>query len=347
MSIRIAINGFGRIGRLLLRVMLDRNARGKIFEVVAINDLASPKTLAHLFKYDSVFGTFKREVKATDNSIIADNTEIPVTSIRSLAELEWGKRNVDIVFEASGVFTKMDDCKKHIDAGAKRVILTAPAKGDVDKTVVIGVNHKELKQEHKVISNASCTTNCLAPVVKVLNERFGVEKAHMNTIHAATNDQRTADQIHSDLRRARSALVNVIPTTTGAARAIGLVIPELKGKIDGMATRVPVIDGSLVDLTCLLKKTVTVEEVNSAVRNAASGELKGILHYSTDPLVSTDVIGTSYSAVFDSLATIVTDGNLVKVLAWYDNEYGYSNRCVDLAYYLAEGKLPSIREADR
>ncbi|MBI4243102.1 MAG: type I glyceraldehyde-3-phosphate dehydrogenase [Planctomycetes bacterium] len=338
---KIAINGFGRIGRLLLRSMIERNQKSQTYNIVAINDLAPAPTLAHLFKYDSVFGPVKWDVKSRENAIVVDGREYPVTSVKNLAELPWRKLEAELVFESSGVFTKKEECQKHIDAGAERVILTAPAKGDVDTTVVVGVNHDKIQPQHKIISNASCTTNCLANIVKIIHSNFGIEKAQMNTIHAVTNDQKTADQIHSDLRRARASLVNIIPTSTGAARAIGLVMPELKGKIDGFATRVPVIDGSLVDLTALLKRKVTVEEINGALKAAALNELKGILGYTEDEIVSSDIVGNSCSAIVDAKCTLVTDGNLVKVVAWYDNEWGYANRCVDLAYYLSEKRLPS------
>jgi glyceraldehyde 3-phosphate dehydrogenase len=336
MAIRVAINGFGRIGRLVFRVMMKRPE----FEVVAINDLTDAKTNAHLFKYDTVFGRYDGTVEVRDGALVVDGKEIKVLSERDPANLPWKAMNVEWVLESTGIFRNKEGCSKHLQAGAKRVLLSAPGKGQVDATMVLGVNHETIKPEHVVISNASCTTNCLAPVAKVLHEAFGIERGLMTTVHAFTNDQRTADQVHKDLRRARAAAVNIIPTTTGAARAVALVIPELKGKFEGMAMRVPVPDGSCVDLVCELKKTVTKEEVNAAVKKAAEGALKGIVSYTEDPIVSSDIVGDPHSSIFDGLSTAVMGGNLVKIIVWYDNEWGYSVRCADAISYLSTGKLP-------
>ncbi|OHB75080.1 MAG: type I glyceraldehyde-3-phosphate dehydrogenase [Planctomycetes bacterium RBG_16_59_8] len=329
MGIRIAINGFGRIGRLVFRAIQER----KGMEIVAINDLTTPDAMAHLLKYDSVFGQFKGTVSSKENALIVNGKEVRVVAEKDPAKLPWKQHEVDFAVESTGVFTTREQCAKHLEAGAKKVLLSAPAKDQVDATVVMGVNHKTLTANHKVISNASCTTNCLAPVVKVLNDTFGLKRGFMTTIHAYTNDQRIADQIHKDLRRARAAAVNIIPTTTGAAKAIGLVIPSMKGKMDGIAMRVPVPDGSLVDLVAELNKPATVEGINSAVKAAAEGELKGILQYTEEPLVSSDIIGNPHSSVFDADSTMVLDNNFVKVMSWYDNEWGYSCRCADLIEY--------------
>jgi glyceraldehyde 3-phosphate dehydrogenase len=326
---KIAINGFGRIGRLVFRSLFEQ----KEYQIVAINDITDAKTLAHLLKRDSVQGTYKHDVTATDNGIVVDGTEIRIFAERDPENLPWKELGVDLVVESTGLFRSREKAGKHITAGAKKVIISAPAKGDVDATVVMGVNHDQLKPEHVIVSNASCTTNCLAPVMKVINEKFGVESALMTTIHGYTGDQRILDAPHSDLRRARAAAVNIVPTTTGAAIATGKVIPALKGKIDGMAVRVPVPDGSLVDVTIVTKTETTVEAVNAAMKEAAETYLKGILAYSEEPLVSTDIIGDPASSVFDSGVTMVS-GNLVKVLSWYDNEWGYSNRVVDLIKYM-------------
>jgi glyceraldehyde 3-phosphate dehydrogenase len=326
---KIAINGFGRIGRLVFRSLFEQ----KEYQIVAINDITDAKTLAHLLKRDSVQGTYKHDVTATDNGIVVDGTEIRIFAERDPENLPWKELGVDLVVESTGLFRSREKAGKHITAGAKKVIISAPAKGDVDATVVMGVNHDQLKPEHVIVSNASCTTNCLAPVMKVINEKFGVDSALMTTIHGYTGDQRILDAPHSDLRRARAAAVNIVPTTTGAAIATGKVIPALKGKIDGMAVRVPVPDGSLVDVTIVTKTETTVEAVNAAMKEAAETYLKGILAYSEEPLVSTDIIGDPASSVFDSGVTMVS-GNLVKVLSWYDNEWGYSNRVVDLIKYM-------------
>ncbi|MDZ7763949.1 MAG: type I glyceraldehyde-3-phosphate dehydrogenase [Melioribacteraceae bacterium] len=325
MSVKVGINGFGRIGRLVFRRGLEL---GDI-EFVGINDLTDAKTLAHLLKYDSVHGNFKGEVHAEGDQIVVNGQKIKVTSEKDPANLKWGDLGAEVIIEATGVFRTQEACEKHIQGGAKKVILTVPGKGEVDAMVVPGVNDDILTGNEKVISNASCTTNCLAPMVKVLNDKFGMEKGLMTTVHSYTNDQRILDLPHSDLRRARSAAVSIIPTTTGAAKAAGKVIPELKGKLDGFALRVPTPDGSITDLVAVLKKEVTIEEVNAAMKEAADGELKGIMEYTDEPLVSADIIGNPHSTIFDSLSTMV-DGNLVKVVGWYDNEWGYSCRVVDL-----------------
>jgi glyceraldehyde 3-phosphate dehydrogenase len=327
MAIKIAINGFGRIGRLVFRIMQERGG----FDVTAINDLTDAPSLAHLLKYDTVHGRYPGEVKAAEGQITVDGKAIKVIAEKDPAKLPWKGMNVDFVIESTGVFTSQEDCLKHVQAGAKRVLLTVPPKGEIDAMIVMGVNEHALKPEHKVISNASCTTNCLAPVAKVLHDSFGIERGLMTTVHAYTNDQRVADLVHKDLRRARAAACNIIPTTTGAARAVGKVIPELDNKLDGYALRVPVPDGSVVDLTANLKKPATPAEVNAALREAAQGRLKGILAYTEDPIVSSDIVHDSHSAVVDGPSTMALDGGrIVKVVAWYDNEWGYSNRVVDL-----------------
>ena len=330
MTIKLGINGFGRIGRLASRI-----SRNKDIELVGVNDLTDAKTLAHLYKYDSVHGKYDGEVSYEGDAIIIDGKKIKVTSERDPEKLNWGELGVDVVLESTGVFRTREQAAKHLKAGAKKVIISAPAKDKVDATIVLGVNEEIYnKNEHHVISNASCTTNCIAPLAKVLLDNFGFEKGIMTTIHAYTNDQMILDLPHSDLRRARAAGVSMIPTTTGAAKAVGLVIPELKGKLDGMAIRVPTPDVSIVDFSAVLGKEVTVEEVNAVFKKAAdTGRFKGILGYSDEPLVSIDYTGCSFSSVFDSKATLAS-GNLVKVLAWYDNEYGYSSRTVDLIEYL-------------
>jgi glyceraldehyde 3-phosphate dehydrogenase len=328
--IRIGINGFGRIGRLVFRVAWEDPA----IEVVSVNDLTDPKTLAHLLKYDSIHGRFDRDVKVADGGFTVDGKLVKVSAERNPADLSWGADNVDLVIESTGFFTDANAARAHIEAGAKRVIISAPAKNE-DLTVVFGVNENEYDPEkHFIVSNASCTTNCLAPFAKVLRDNFGLKEGFMNTIHAYTNDQSMLDQPHSDLRRARAGAVSIIPTSTGAAKAIGLVLPEMKGKLDGMSMRVPVPDGSVVDLVCILDKPATREEINAAMKAAAEGPMKGYLEYCEDPIVSIDVVGNPASSVFDSLQTMVMGGEagtFVKVVSWYDNEYGYSNRCVDLA----------------
>ncbi|MCK5686271.1 type I glyceraldehyde-3-phosphate dehydrogenase [bacterium] len=330
MCVKVAINGFGRIGRLFFRSAYKQ----KEIEIVAINDLTTPKALAHLLKYDSVHGKFNEEISSTDDSITVAGKKINIYSIKDPAELPWKELEVDIVVEATGFFRDRAGAEKHITAGAGKVIISAPAKGE-DCTVVLGVNEGDLKPEHKIISNASCTTNCLAPVAYVLNKEFGLDHGFMTTIHAYTNDQKILDLPHSDLRRGRAAAMSMIPTTTGAAKAVGLVIPELDGKLDGLAVRVPTPDASMVDLTVELNKEVTVEELNGKMKEYANGELKGILEYEEDPLVSTDFIGNSHSSIFDPAMTRVM-GKTAKIFSWYDNEWGYSNRIVDLAKLMAK-----------
>jgi glyceraldehyde 3-phosphate dehydrogenase len=329
MGKRIAINGFGRIGRLTLRNLLSH----KDVEIVAINDLTDNATLAHLFKHDSVHGKYPGEVSADANYIYIDGRKIDGLSEKDPAKLPWGAMNVDVVLECTGRFVGADDAGMHLTAGAKRVIISAPAKGDIP-TVVLGVNEEIIDPSHKIYSNASCTTNCLAPMVKVLDDAFGVEKGYMTTVHAYTSDQRIQDAPHSDLRRARTAAVNIIPTSTGAAKAVGLVLPHLKGKLDGGAMRVPVADGSITDFTVILKKPATAEEINAAMKAAAEGPLKGVLEYSTAPLVSTDILGNPHSCIFDSELT-KSSGTMAKVVGWYDNEAGYSARLSDLALRIA------------
>lgn len=332
MTTRVAINGFGRIGRNFIRAAYEL---GSDFEVVAVNDLTDNKTLAHLLKYDSILGKWDHEVSYDDDAIIVDGREIKAFAEREPANLPWGELEIDIVIESTGLFTDATKAKAHIEAGAKKVIISAPGKNE-DATFVVGVNHEDYDHEnHHIISNASCTTNCLAPVAKVLQEKFGIVKGLMTTVHAYTGDQMILDGPHKDLRRARAAALNIVPTKTGAAAAVALVLPELKGKFDGFAMRVPVPTGSAVDLTFESeKKDVTVEEINAAIKEAAEGELKGILAYSEDPLVSKDIETDPHSSIFDSGLTKVIDGQ-VKVIAWYDNEWGYSNRLVDMTAHVA------------
>ncbi len=326
MAVRVAINGFGRIGRLVFKAMQNDPE----IEVVAINDLTDAQTLAHLLKYDSVHGRYPVPVRAEGDYLAAGDRRMRIYAEKDPGRLPWKELAVDIVIESTGVFRSRSQLTLHLQAGAKKVVLTAPAKDALDNTVVMGVNDHTLEPEHLLVSNASCTTNCLAPVAKVLHEKFGIRRGWMTTIHAYTNDQRLLDLPHKDLRRARAAALNMVPTTTGAAKAVGLVIPELRGKLDGIAVRVPVSDGSMVDLVAELHTAVTAEEINAAMKAAAEGELKGYLEYSEDPLVSTDVIGNPASSIFDAQSTKIIDGNFVKVIAWYDNEWGYSNRTVDL-----------------
>jgi len=326
MSAKIGINGFGRIGRTVFRILSDRDD----IEVAAINDLFENQQLVYLLKYDSVMGVFSREVTADDDFMYVDGRKIAMTAAKDPAQIPWGDLGVDIVIESTGVFTKREALQKHLEAGAKKVILTVPAKDEIDATIVVGVNDDTLKAEHRLVSNASCTTNCLAPIAKILHERFGIEEGFITTVHAYTNDQRLADVPHKDFRRSRAATQNIIPTTTGAARAVGKVLPQLKGKLDGMAMRVPVPDGSIVDLVARLREKPVAEEVNAAVREAATGTLAEIVEYSEVPLVSTDIIGNPHSSIFDALSTRATGDGYVKVVAWYDNEWGYSNRVVDL-----------------
>jgi glyceraldehyde 3-phosphate dehydrogenase len=331
MPTKLAINGFGRIGRLVFKIAQTDPE----LEVVAINDLTDAKTLAHLLKYDSVHGRYPFPVKAEGDTLIAGDLKVKVSAERDPSKLPWAALGVDIAVESTGVFRKRSQIEMHLQAGAKKVLLTVPAKDEIDNTIVLGVNDDELRPEDKIVSNASCTTNCLAPVAKVLNDKFGLVRGLMTTIHAYTNDQSILDLPHSDLRRARAAAVSMIPTTTGAAAAVGKVIPSLNGKLDGMAMRVPTSDGSIVDLVAELKTAATAEEINAAIKEAAEGPMKGILEYCEDPIVSIDVVGNSHSSVFDSLSTSVMDGTMVKVLSWYDNEFGYSSRAVDLIKRMA------------
>ncbi len=333
-KIKVAINGFGRIGRITFRGLIQKEN----IEVVALNDLTDAKTLGHLLKYDSIHGRFPGEVSVDGDVLIVNGQRIKIYAERDPANLPWKELGVDVVIESTGVFRNKEKMGKHITAGAKKVILTVPAdnKDDVDATVVLGVNDSILKPEMQFISNASCTTNCLAPIAKVLNDNFGIVRGLMNTIHSYTNDQIILDSPHSDLRRARAAAVSIIPTKTGAAKAVGLVIPELAGKLDGFAMRVPTPDGSVVDLTVELAKNTTKEEINAVMKAAAEGQMKGILEYCIDPIVSVDIIGNKHSSIFDSQLTQVMGGNFVKVVSWYDNEAGYSNRIVDLAVRLAQ-----------
>lgn len=331
MATKVAINGFGRIGRAVARIIMKRSD----MELVAINDLANAKSLAHLFKYDSVMRKYEGTVVGKDDAIVIDNKEIKVLAVRNPAELPWGDMGVDVVVESTGIFrTKEGGYGEHINAGAKKVVLTVPAKDAIDATCVMGVNDDILSADTLCVSNASCTTNCLAPMSKVLHESFGIKRGIMVTVHGYTNDQNVCDMIHSDLRRARAAAQNIIPTTTGAAVAVGKVIPELNGKLDGYALRVPVITGSCVDLSVEFEKEVTAEEVNAAIKAAAEGPLKGILAYCDEPIVSSDIICDPHSSIFDSLCTMAM-GNLVKVVSWYDNEWGYSNRTIDIIEKLA------------
>ncbi len=331
MAVKVGINGFGRIGRLVFRRGLEL---GNV-EFVGINDLTDAATLAHLLKYDSVHGKFKGQVSVEGDSIVVDGKKIKITAEKDPANLKWGEVGAEVVIESTGVFRTQEACLRHIQGGAKKVILTVPAKGDIDAMVVLGVNDEVITGEEKVLSNASCTTNCLAPMAKVLNDSFGIEKGFMTTVHSYTNDQNVLDLPHKDLRRARAAAVSIIPTTTGAAKAVGKVIPELKGKLDGFALRVPTPDGSITDLVATLKKEVTIEEVNAAMKAAAEGPMKGILEYTEDPIVSADIVGNSHSSIFDALSTMV-NGNMVKVVGWYDNEWGYSCRVVDLLLKVAK-----------
>ena len=333
MATRIGINGFGRIGRNLFRAL---EAKGSSLEVAAVNDITDPTTLAHLLKYDSVLGRLEEDVKVTDDGFSVDGNDVKVLSEKDPGALPWGDLGVDLVIESTGLFTKKGEASKHIDpAGAKKVIISAPAKEE-DITIVMGVNDDRYDpSQHAVISNASCTTNCVVPMAKVLQDNWGIERGFMTTCHAYTNDQRTLDLPHKDLRRARAAAINIIPTSTGAAKAAALPMPELKGRLDGIALRVPVPDGSITDLVCTLGTEVTVEDVNNAFREASqSARMKNIIQYSEDPIVSTDIVGNPYSCVFDSPSTMV-NGTLVKVLGWYDNEWGYSCRLVDLAELVA------------
>ena len=328
---RVAINGFGRIGRSVFRIL---NTRDDV-DVVAINDIFDKGALVYLLKYDTVMGRFPDNVNLDGDTLMTSRQKVKLIGERVPADLPWDSMGVDVVIESTGIFRMRAQLEAHLSAGAKRVVLTVPAKDEIDYTVVLGVNHDGLKPEHRIVSNASCTTNCLAPMAKVLHEAFGIELGVINTVHAYTNDQRLADVPHSDWRRSRAAAENVIPTTTGAARAVGKVLPELDGKLDGIAMRVPVPDGSVVDLNVLLEQSVSVDQVNDAVRSAAdSGPVADVLDYSTLPIVSTDIIGNKHSSIFDAPFTRVIDNNFVKTLNWYDNEWGYSNRVVDLLILL-------------
>jgi glyceraldehyde 3-phosphate dehydrogenase len=333
-SVKVGINGFGRIGRNLFRAAYEA---GSDLEFVAVNDIADTKTLAHLLRYDSVLGRFPGEVEEADGSVTVDGKEILVLSERDPAQLGWGDMGVEVVIESTGLFTKRDDAAKHLEAGAKKVIISAPAT-EPDVTVALGVNFDEAydPETHHIISNASCTTNCLAPLAKVVHEAVGIERGSMTTIHAYTADQRLQDMPHRDLRRARAAAINLIPTTTGAAKAVGLVLPELAGKLNGVSIRAPVPTGSVVDLVCQVSRETTVEEINAAAQEAADGPLQGLFSYTEDPLVSSDIVKDPHSAIFDADQTMVIDGTLVKAVAWYDNEWGYSNRCVELAAKVLE-----------
>jgi glyceraldehyde 3-phosphate dehydrogenase len=334
MVTRVGINGFGRIGRQVLRAIMERHPDK--LEVVAVNDLADPKVNAHLFKYDSNFGVYDGTVKAVDDRIEIDGHEIKSLSERDPAKLPWGDLGVDIVIESTGFFTDGQKAAAHIEAGAKKVIISAPATNE-DKTLVLGVNENEYDASaHHVVSNASCTTNCVAQMAKVLNDSFGIKHGLMTTVHAYTNDQQILDQVHGDMRRARAAAQNIIPTTTGAAKVVGVVIPELAGRLHGMALRVPVSDGSITDLVANLERDVTVGEVNEAYRKAAEGPLRGYVEYTEDPIVSSDIRGNANSCIIDAQSTMVMEGNMVKVLGWYDNEWGYSCRTSDLAAFMAE-----------
>ncbi|HEB71229.1 MAG TPA: type I glyceraldehyde-3-phosphate dehydrogenase [Nitrospirae bacterium] len=335
MTIKVGINGFGRIGRNLFRACMGHDK----IDIVLVNDITDSATLAHLLKYDSTFGIMKEKVEAGDGFVSVDGKKIRITAERDPANIPWADAGVEVVVESTGLFTKKADAEKHLKAGAKKVVISAPAK-DEDITIVLGVNEgKYDPASHNIISNASCTTNCLAPVAKVMMDKFGVKNGLMTTIHSYTNDQRILDFPHKDLRRSRAAAVSMIPTTTGAAKAVSLVLPELKGKLDGLSIRVPTPNVSLVDLTCVTNKSTSVDEVNSAMKEASAGPMKGILEYCDEPLVSKDFNGNQASSIFDSLTTRVIDGNMVKVMSWYDNEWGYSCRVRDLVEFIAEKGL--------
>jgi len=331
---KIAINGFGRIGRNVFKIAFERPG----IDIVAINDITNPKTLAHLLCYDSTYGVYNKTVEVKDDAFVVDGREVKILAERNPADLPWGDMGIDVVIESTGIFRTAEGpkggYKDHIKAGAKKVILTVPAKDEIDQTIVLGVNDESLDLSHDAFSNASCTTNCLAPLVKVLHDTFGIEQGLMTTVHAFTNDQVILDLPHTDLRRGRSASQNIIPTTTGAAAAVGKVIPELNGKLNGMAMRVPVPTGSVVDLVVKLKKSVTRDEVNTAMKTAAEELMKGVLQYTEDPIVSSDVKGNSHSSIFDADSTMVMEDGFIKIVSWYDNEFGYSTRVVDLAQKL-------------
>jgi glyceraldehyde 3-phosphate dehydrogenase len=340
MAVKVGINGFGRIGRNLFRAA---HAAGSDLEFVAVNDLIDAEMIAHLLKYDSILGRFPGEIEASDGGVKVDGTEIKVLNEKDPAALPWGDLGVEVVIESTGLFTKREGAEKHLEAGAKKVIISAPAT-DPDITVVLGVNFESDydPEVHNIISNASCTTNCLAPVAKVLNDAVGIERGLMTTIHAYTADQRLQDMPHKDKRRARAAAINLIPTSTGAAKAIGLVLPELDGKLNGVAVRAPVPTGSMVDLVCEVSRDTSVEEINEAVRAAGDGPLRGILAYTEEPIVSTDIVKDPHSSIFDAEQTIVLEGRMVKTVAWYDNEWGYSNRCVELAEKVLQAKPAAV-----
>ena len=332
MAIKVGINGFGRIGRSVFRIISDR----KDMEVVAINDLFDNEQLAYLLKYDTVMGIFDKEVTAEKDAMTVGNERVVMTEHRDPAEIPWKDLGVQIVIESTGVFRNREPLEKHLAAGASKVILTVPAKEEIDATIVIGVNDEQLKPEHRIVSNASCTTNCLAPIAKILDDAFSLEEGFITTVHAYTNDQRLADVPHKDFRRSRAAGENIIPTTTGAAKAVGKVLPQLQGKLDGLAMRVPVPDGSIVDLVCRLKKKASCEDINTAVQKAAAGPMQRIVEYSEAPLVSSDIIGNTHSSIFDALSTSSTQDGYARIVSWYDNEWGYSNRVVDLIEMLAK-----------
>jgi len=331
MAIRVGINGFGRIGRSVFRILAER----RDIEVVAINDLFDNDQLAYLLKYDTVMGIFEQKVEYDEDSMTVGGRKVAMTAERDPAAIPWAALGVDVVVESTGVFRDRAKLEKHLAAGAKKVILTVPSKDEIDATIVLGVNEEDLKPEHRIVSNASCTTNCLAPLAKVLDDAFGIVEGFITTVHAYTNDQRLADVPHKDFRRSRAAAENIIPTTTGAAKAVGKVLPRLKGKLDGCAMRVPVPDGSIVDLVCRLDKKPNAAEINAVVKAAADGYLKNVLQYTDEPVVSSDIIGNPHSSIFDSLCTIATGDGYAKVVSWYDNEWGYSNRVVDLIGKLA------------
>jgi glyceraldehyde 3-phosphate dehydrogenase len=339
-KVKVGINGFGRIGRNLYRAAYEAGAE---LDVVAVNDITDVRTLAHLLRYDSILGRFPGEITERDDSINVDGDDIKVLAERDPAALPWGELGVEVVIESTGLFTKREDAAKHLDAGAKKVIISAPAT-EPDVTVALGVNFEEAYDpaNHHIISNASCTTNCLAPLAKVINDAVGIERGLMTTIHAYTADQRLQDLPHKDLRRARAAAINLIPTSTGAAKAIGLVLPELDGKLNGIAVRAPVATGSVVDLTCEVSETTTAEEINAAAREASEGPLAGILSYTEDPIVSTDIVKDPHSSIFDAEQTVVIGDRMVKTIAWYDNEWGYSNRCVELAARVLEREPAAV-----
>jgi glyceraldehyde 3-phosphate dehydrogenase len=332
MAIQVGINGFGRIGRSVYRIISDRDD----MEVVAINDLFDNEQLAYLLKYDTVMGIFDKEVTAQADAMTVDNQRVVMTEHRDPAQIPWKDLGAQFVIESTGVFRTREPLEKHIAAGAEKVILTVPAKEEIDATIVIGVNDQELKPEHRIVSNASCTTNCLAPIAKILDDEFGIEEGFITTVHAYTNDQRLADVPHKDFRRSRAAGENIIPTTTGAAKAVGKVLPQLQGKLDGLAMRVPVPDGSIVDLVCRLGKKASRKDINAAVQQAAEGPMQRVVEYSEAPLVSSDIIGNTHSSIFDALSTSSQEDGYARIVSWYDNEWGYSNRVVDLIGMLAK-----------